>query len=326
MTFHNAAATAVPLLTVIVSLIAVYKTADWVVTSATRIADVFHMGTFAVGALFVSVSTSLPELFVGVIAAFRGSGGLALGNVIGSNIANITLLLGLAVLIGGVLTSKRDDIRELTGILFITSAIPIILFGRGSIGLYAALTLLLIFFAFSFKLVNNPSPNGGQEKPVASRGEKWKAVGLFAGAVTLLLVSTDFFVQGASVLARTYGLTEEFIGLTIVAIGTSLPELSVAVNGMKRKEYNVVLGNLIGSNIANITLVLGSVAAINAFNGFTVSNFTVLASALPYLLLSTLYVWYRLSNKESLTRGDAVILLGLYAAFLAQELGILFLL
>lgn len=328
MTFHEPVATAIPLLTVLLSLGLVFKAAAYVIRYATLIADAFNLGTFAVGALFVSVATTLPELFVGVIAASNGNTGIALGNIFGSNIANITLLLGVAVLVGGTLLSKREEIEHLVTILFITSTIPIILFGRGVIGMYAAITLLLIFVGFSFELsqdADGEAPPLSQKEDVGEEN-KVKLMGLFAAAITVLLVATEFFVQGATAVAQAFNVSATVIGLTVVAIGTSLPELSVAINGMRRKTYSVVLGNLIGANIANLTLVLGLVILTHVFSGAAAPpQFAVLAGTIPYLLIATLFLWYRLSNREAITRHDAVLLLGLYGFFLLQQLGIVFL-
>lgn len=231
---------------------------DWLVHGASAIATRYGVPPMIVGLTIVGFGTSTPELLVSVQAAINGQSGIAIGNVIGSNIANILLIGGITALIAPMLTPLKPLQRDLFVMLAATLALPLVLWS-GHIGVIEGLFLLtglIAFLILSLRSIDRTDTADIISLPL------WKsALGILIGLGALML-GANLLVSSASTIARTYGVSEAMIGLSIVAIGTSLPELATSVTAALRGQRDIAIGNIIGSNIFNILFILGLTAVI----------------------------------------------------------------
>lgn len=231
---------------------------NWLVQGASALALRFRVPPLVIGLTVVGFGTSTPELLVSLQAALAGAGGIAIGNVVGSNIANILLILGISAVIGPIAANPRAlrrDLAWMMGAAFAT--IPA--FWGGMVGRWEGLALtfgILLYIAICLRQA------GSEEAPDVAPAPLWRAIAEVVGGLLLLLVGARFLIDSATEIARTFGISEAVIGLTIVAVGTSLPELATSVIAAFRGQREIALGNVVGSNIFNILAILGITALV----------------------------------------------------------------
>ncbi|MBZ4021179.1 sodium:proton exchanger [Rhodobacter sp. TJ_12] len=254
------------LLKITLGLLLLLGAGDFLVKGSVAMALRLGIPSLIVGLTVVAFGTSAPELLVSVNAALGGQAGIALGNVVGSNIINMLMILGLPALIAVIHSSQIDTRRSFTMMLAV-SVLVIALAFMGTIGrwqglvLLAALALILWDNVREARAHRNARPAETEELGDPHMAV-WKIAGLIAVGFVGLAVGADLLVDGAVAVARIAGISETVIGLTLVAIGTSLPELVTSVMAALRKQADVALGNVIGSNIFNLTAILGTTAVI----------------------------------------------------------------
>jgi len=241
-----------------VGLAGLFFGGNWLVQGASALALRFRVPPLVIGLTVVGFGTSTPELLVSLQAALAGAAGIAIGNVIGSNIANILLILGISAVIGPMaanLGALRRDIGWMLGAALAT--IPA--FWSGMVGRWEGLALtagILIYIAICLR------ETGSEDAPEVEPAPAWRATLEVLGGLVVLLIGARLLIDSATDIARTFGVTEAVIGLTIVAIGTSLPELATSVVAALRGERDIALGNVVGSNIFNILAILGITALV----------------------------------------------------------------
>ena len=237
--------------------------ADRLVLSATRLSRAWGVSPILVGALVVGLGTSAPELLVSALAAGRGEIDLAVGNVVGSNTANVTLVLGTAALVGPVV-GRLQTIRREGGLVLVAVLLFGVLLWNLYLGQVESAALVLAMFAAGGLLVRwarqdaesgvlPMSPEAESDEPVRVSTE----ILMGLGTLGLTLVGAELLVRGASDLAAELGITSAFVGLVIVSVGTSLPELATALAAARRSETDLILGNVLGSNLFNTFMVAG---------------------------------------------------------------------
>lgn len=236
--------------------------AEWLLRGAVDVALRARISPLVVGLTVVSLGTSAPELVVSVLAALKGGGDIALGNVVGSNMVNLGLVLGLCVLIFPV-EVDRDAVRIHWPVMMLATVGLLLLIRDGALVLWEGVLFVSLLVTYVWLMIHRsrraaiPAASG----QVAGRAP-WLSALLILVGVLGLTFGGDLFVQGASGLARAWGVSEQLIGLTIVAIGTSMPELIASLVAAFRKQPDISLGNLIGSNIFNLLGILGVTACI----------------------------------------------------------------
>lgn len=271
-----------------VSLVGIVLGADWLVAGAVSIAKKYKVSDFVIGAAIVGVGTSMPELVVSFLGAVQGNADVAIGNVVGSNIFNVLGILGLTALFFPIAISK-DNVRFEIPFCIAVSVLLMLLamnFFNGTpatIGRPDGLILLLLFaffmwYSFRRDMKNaQDSETSGQEENVSI----WMAIGKVAVGLAVLITSCDFFVDNAVSVAKSFGVNDAFISLTLIACGTSLPELAASVAAAFKKNTQLALGNIIGSNIFNITLILGLSSQVMPLTsgGITIVDYIVMIAA-----------------------------------------------
>lgn len=277
-----------------VSLVGIVLGADWLVAGAVSIAKKYKVSDFVIGAAIVGVGTSMPELVVSFIGAVQGNADVAIGNVVGSNIFNVLGILGITALFFPIAIS-RDNVKFEIPFCIAVSVLLMLLamnFFNGTpatIGRPDGLILLLLFaffmwYSFRRDMKNaQESETSGQEENVSI----WMATGKVAVGLAVLITSCDFFVDNAVSVAKSFGVNDAFISLTLIACGTSLPELAASVAAAFKKNTQLALGNIIGSNIFNITLILGLSSQVMPLTsgGITIVDYIVMIAVVIITLI-----------------------------------------
>ena len=272
---------------------AIVFSADWLVAGAVTIAKRFKISDFVIGAVIVGVGTSLPELVVSSIGAINGNSDIALGNVIGSNIFNVLGILGLTAIITPVAVSKenkRFDLPLCIGVSVLTLLLAFNFFTGGDAGLgrVDGLILLAIFAYFMYASLRGNKKQEVETDEVVTNKQLAFGIGKVVLGLAVLIISSRFFLDNAILIAKAWGVNEAFIAITLVACGTSLPELAASLVAAAKKNTQLALGNVIGSNIFNLTLILGAASQITPLtgSGITAVDYAVMifAGAAPLLL------------------------------------------
>lgn len=300
------------------------KATDVLTDSLTELSKITKVGKFAITSFLLAFATSVPELVVGVTAALEGRPNLALGAILGSNIANISLVIGGATVIGGTLSVAGDFLKIDIFSVFLAGVLPMMLLMDGDLSRVDGVILLFIYGMYNYGLLNKGLRHKSKpsrvvkkflENAVDKRVNRWLAW-LFLGAA-MLMFSADMIVKVGSALATVMGIPVFLVGLFLVAIGTSLPELSFEIRAIKKKLAGMALGDLFGSIVANSTLVLGIVSVIAPIKLHNGLNEYLLAAASFGVIF--LLFWFFVRSKKKLERWEGVILLVSYGLFIMAE-------
>lgn len=295
--------------------------ADSFIKGAGGIALRLGISPFVVGLTLVGFGTSVPELSINLAAAVNGRYGLAVGNVIGSNIANIGLILGLSAVVTPLLFRMRLLRIEVPLVLLVSAALwPLGMDGR--LGRLDAGLLLLGFVALLWLIARD-----SRREPAVVRQELGEAAATqtqsgrnllrIALGFALLMVSAQLMVGAAVELARLWGMSELLIGLTIVAVGTSLPELAASAVAAWRGQADIAVGNVLGSNLFNILLILGATAAVHPLE----FDHTLLYEEVPAMILFALLLYPMTRRDQRIGRTGGALLVLIYAGFIAWQIG-----
>jgi len=302
---------------------ALYFGAEWLVRGSARIAATLGISPIVVGLTLVSLGTSAPELVVCVIATLNGEGGLLMGNVLGSNLANIGLIMGATALLSPLPVADRVISRDVPIMLLITVLIfPLVLDGQIDLGDgVILLALLVVYVAFTFSTAEEDIQEIREGVGSLAAGEEGvepakslvRNLALVAAGAVGLGVGGQAIVRGATFLAAELGASMTVIGLTIVAIGTSLPELVTSLVAAARKHADIAVGNIVGSNIFNLTAVMGGSALVRSYQ----VDSSILTLQLPAVLILSALVWPVAGSARKVRRLEGFLLLVVYAGFMA---------
>lgn len=294
---------------------------DDLVEGAVGIAKKAKLSPMIIGLTIVAFGTSAPELIVSIQAAMGGNPGIALGNVVGSNIANIALILGVTALLHPIPVAGRTVKIDTPFLVFATIALTAISFFCGALTrLEGILGLLLLFVFIGYQIVMTKRDAANVPENEESESEAipplWKSLlALFIG-IGFLKFGAECLVDGAISVASSLGVDDRIIGLTVVAIGTSLPELFASVIAARKGNVDMAVGNVVGSNLFNIMCVLSASCAITPIAtipaGFTTDCL--------WMLALTLLIWMQLRTDYRLTRLEGIVLLCSYAAFITMAI------
>ncbi|MFC4436761.1 MULTISPECIES: calcium/sodium antiporter [Natrialbaceae] len=304
--------TAFSLLLLLGGVVALYGGAELLVAGAGRLALGIGLRAATVGVTVIAFATTAPELFVATIGALDVSTDIGLGAVIGSNIANIGLVLGVATLIKPLSVSETVVKRHVPFMAF--AAILLVAFGsNGTIGRLEGALFLLVLGGFTAYLLYyvNADPAPLEDTPDAGNGVELRDGALVVGGLLALVIGSRWLVAGGSDLLLKLGFSELFVGLTVLALGTSLPELAASVIGAIRDETAFAVGNVVGSNIYNVLAVLGIVALITPIEIAP----STLRFELPVLVVFTVVLVAMMGYGRRLSRLDGVALVAGYVAF-----------
>lgn len=292
------------------------KGADWFVDGTAGIAGKFGIPQLVIGLTIVAMGTSAPEAAVSITAALDNDAGIAVGNVVGSNILNILIILGLTGLITNVAVQKSTIVAEIPYMLLITVVLMIMgIFGNDVTFVEGIIlwVLFIIYLAYLFVLAKK---GNAQEEDVATKNKSvWKLLLLAVVGGVIVVWGATITVDSATFIAETIGLSERIIGLTIVALGTSLPELVTSVTAARKGNADIAIGNIVGSNIFNILFVIGTSALIIPIDfepKFMIDSIVAIAAGV--------LLWISVCKSKKLTRPWGIVMLVAYAAYLGYLL------
>ncbi len=290
---------------------------SWTVRSLTKIAKFLKLSEFFTSFLLMATATSLPELFVGISAALNDKGGLAIGTVIGSNIIDLTLIAGIAILLVRNIKLKNKTISKSAWWMVGISTLPVILFIIGNkLSRMDGLILILTFFFCMYKIYSKHQNNNGLKNGIKSPWEILFTPVIFVLSILALYISADFTVLFASNIAIYFNLPYILIGLFIISLGTSLPELIFETRALFSGFQELALGDLIGSVVANSTLVLGVAALINPLS----ANFVLFMTSSVFMIIIAFIFATFLEIRQGFSWKEGIALILLFILFVLLEL------
>lgn len=304
---------ALQLLFLVLGFVLLVKGADWFVEGASKLAEKFGIPQLVIGLTIVAIGTSLPEAAVSTSAALKGSAEITIGNVLGSNIMNVLLILGITSVISPLLVQKSTVRYEIPMVIAASVLLPAMGIFDGTVGridgviLLAGVVLYLIYLLYMTKKGQAVAEESKEENKEC--GILKMLLMILIGGV-MIVIGSDVTVDAATELARIFGMSERLIGLTIVAFGTSLPELVTSVTAAIKGKADIAVGNIIGSNIFNILFVVGIASVITPVvyaGAFVVDSIVCIATAV--------LLWLCVVRKQKLQRSGGIIMLICYAAY-----------
>ena len=299
-------------LLLVVGFVLLIKGADFFVEGSSSVAKMLKVPSIIIGLTIVAMGTSLPECAVSITASTTGNNALAVSNAVGSNIFNLMVVCGFSALFTPLLVDKNTLKKEFP----FSIVCAVVLLALGAIGMSLGhldgAILLVVFAGFMIWMVRsalnaraNASDDEYETLPV------WKCVVFILGGIAAIKIGGDFVVDGASTVAASFGLSENLIGLTIVACGTSLPELVTSVVAAKKNELDMALGNVIGPHIFNFLFVLGVASAISPITFITENIIDIVI-----LVAMSLLVWVFGWTKQKIDKKEGIIMLLIYVVYL----------
>lgn len=296
------------------------KGSDILVDGASNVAKKFNIPTIIIGLTIVAIGTSMPELMVSVTSALEGHSDLALGNVVGSNISNLFLILGICSIIKPLVFKRETRVIENPFTVFITTLFFLLCINGGNSTITKAEGFILIALCVIFIIYNIIMAKKGNEfdKEIMldeSTESMLKATIKIILGIAALKFGGDFVVNGASSIAKAIGITEKMIGLTVVAFSTSLPELITSITATRKGEVDMAIGNIVGSQIFNILLIIGLSSVLSPISYSVAYNWDFLVLILGTVLF-TLFPY--IGKKDEMTRENGIIFLVIYILYMAN--------
>ena len=307
----------------IVGFVVLIKGADWFVDGAAGIAEKFGISQIVIGLTVVAMGTSAPEAAVSITSALKGNAGITIGNVLGSNIMNVLVILGITAVITQIPVKTMTMKREIPFTILITVLLGLIGWKAGQVGFFTGVVfwvLFILYLVYLFYMSKKgeyepemPAQDGGSEGNES--GQKGTGALLLTGLLGAagIILGSDLTVDSATEIAQFFGMSDRFIGLTIIAFGTSLPELVTSIAAALKKKADIAIGNIIGSNIFNILFVIGTTALITpvVYAKEFVMDAVIAAGAVVLLLIALL-------RTKTLQRTWGAVMLLCYAAYFVK--------
>ena len=308
---------------ILIGLVLILVGSDWLVDGASGIARKYGISEFIIGMTIVGIGTSMPELVSSVISAIGGHGDMALGNVTGSNICNILLILGVTALISPIKYTRSNIRKDIPFAIGVSLLLIIMLYnsfglfgemGTPGISRIDALYLLSIFAIFMIDSFKSAKQGGDEKEEVAKHMPMSKAIIFIAMGLAGLVFGGQIFVDHTVSIANRFHVSEAFISITLMAVGTSLPELATCVVAAIKGKNQLALGNVIGSNIFNIALIIGASAAISPFE---IQSISTIDMAMVVLSIVMLWLVAFTFNRRKLDRIEGAFFLLAYVGYIA---------
>ena len=310
----------IQILILIAGLALILFGANWLVDGSSSIAKRFGISEFVIGLTIVGIGTSTPEMVVSFLSSFQGKADMAIGNIVGSNIFNTMMILGVTALIAPMTITKSNLKRDIplniiVTIILILLGMNFTLFGMGQDQLCRidGIIMLAIFAWYLWTSFKSDEGNGGEDGEGIKEYKTGMSVLLITGGLAALIFGGRLFVNSATELAKMFGVSDKFIAITVMAAGTSMPELATCAVAALKGRGQLALGNVLGSNISNILLILGGASLINplSFSGMTPVDLGMVLLSAIFILASAYFF-----KKKQLDRFEGIILLLMEAGYM----------
>lgn len=310
----------VSIMLIAIGFVLLIKGADFLVDGSSNIAKKFHIPEIIIGLTIVSIGTSMPELFVSITSALEGHSDMAMGNVIGSNVCNLLLILGLSTVIHPVKFQRETRLIEIPMCLALTIIFMILCntntgITRGEAGVLIGLFILFILYTIVMGIKGEKfdGQDNDQNKEANTNGDMLKSILYVVLGIVGLKIGGDLTVEHSVKIAQQFQISEQIISLTILAIGTSLPELVTSVTAARKGNSDIAIGNIIGSNIFNMLLIIGVTALIKPITYNVVYNVQLIILVVATLLLAFFPI---IPPKNEMNRPNGLVYLAFYAIYL----------
>ncbi len=299
------------LLLLVLGFVLLIKGADYFVDGASSVAKKFRIPSIIIGFTIVAMGTSLPECAVSVTASLANNNALAISNVVGSNIFNLMVVCGASAIFAPLAIQKSTLLKEFPFSIFCALLLLVLGYTSFNLGRMEGIVLLVLFLVYLLWMIFSALKNRQEIDEDVNILPTWKCLLFIIGGAIAIKYGGDFVVDGASFIATKMGFSQNLIGLTIVALGTSLPELVTSIVAARKNEVDMALGNAIGSNIFNILLVLGVAGAISPV-AFIMEN------VIDIILLTIMssYVWILAWTKNHINKTEGISMIAIYVIYL----------
>lgn len=300
----------------VLSLVILYFGAEWLVSGGASFAVRLGISPLIIGLTIVSIGTSAPELVVSVKAGMTGQSALSIGNVLGSNLFNVCIILGISAIIYP-LAVKRQLLKLDVPVMILTSVLFLLIFLDGAISLVEAIVFIVSFLAYMIYLfITSKKHVAAEDEEEIKKYKHWAIdVALIVVGLVALICGSNLLVDNAVIIAQKLGMSEALIGLTIVAAGTSMPELATSVVAAMKKRSDIAIGNVVGSNIFNILLILGVAGIIYPIHTPDIN----IADSL-FVVGTGVLLWLFMKLGTRINRWQGLFLLLIYAVYLTMKL------
>ena len=295
----------------LVGFVLLVKGADYFVEGSSSVAKLLRVPSIVIGLTIVAFGTSAPELAVSITAAITGNNEIAVGNVIGSNIFNLLVVVGACGVIAPMAIEKKILNGDFLLSIVISAVLAVMLLIDSRVGRIEGIILLALFVYFLLKTVRSALANRVSAAEAFESLSPFRSIVYILGGITAIVLGGDFVVDSASEIAASFGLSQTLIGLTIVAMGTSLPELVTSIVASRKGENGLALGNVVGSNLFNILMVLAASAVISPIQVTILSAFDAL-----FLVVSSGIVYFLGKSEYEISRREGTVMLVMYAAYM----------
>jgi cation:H+ antiporter len=293
-----------------VALLVLIKASKWVIDASITISEYTGISQLAIGFILVAFSVSAPDLTVSVLATLGGMAPMAIGDALGSSIANICLVLGVVTLVRRIRV-ERIHTLESAELLLLISIIPAIILSKGIVGPIEGVILLIVFVLYCFFVFKDKFTLN--IKDGITRKEWRSALFFFFLGVAMVIASAHFVVTSAAEIATFAGISEAVIGLTLISFGTTLPELALDFTAIRKGQCALAVGDILGSTVVNLTLILGTILLMSPAGGLVLVSYTI---PLAFIIIANSFLFYSLVKRESINHREGIIFILLYVIFL----------
>lgn len=293
----------------IIAIAVLIKASKWVIDSSIAISEYTGISQLAIGFVLIAFSVSIPDFVVSVTATLIQKAPMAIGDVLGSSIANICLVLGVVTLIRRVRV-ERVHTLESAELLLLISIVPAVILSKGVVGPLEGIILLVVFAMYCFFIFKDKFTMNIKD---GIKRKDWRnVIFFFIIGVILVIISAHYVVESAAVIAAFFGISEAVIGLTLISFGTTLPELALDFTAIRRGQCALAIGDILGSTVVNLTLILGTVLLLSPIGGLALMSYTI---PLAFIIIANSLLFYSLVKREGIGHKEGLLFIILYIIF-----------
>lgn len=285
------------------------KASKTVIDSSMVISEYTGISQLSIGFIVIALAVSAPDFMVAMTASVAQKSAIAIGDALGSSIANICLVLGIATLMRRV-SVKRKHVLDSAELLLLISLVPALILSRGVVGVYEGMVLLVVFALYCFFIMKNRFTLN--IKDGVTKKQWWRALVLFSIGIAATIISAHFVVFSGAEIARMVGMSEAIIGMTIIALGTTLPELALDFTAIRRGQFALAIGDIIGSTMINLTLILGLSLMISPSN----IDSTMYTIPLAFIIIANSFLFYSLVKHGGISQKQGLVFILMYILFI----------
>jgi cation:H+ antiporter len=304
----------VDLVIFVIGIAVLIQASKWVIDSSITISEYTGISQLAIGFVLIAFSVSIPDFAVSIMATLDGMPQMAIGDALGSSIANICLVLGVVTLIRNIKVERSHTIDS-AELMLLICIVPAVVLSKGIVGVLEGVILVAVFFLYVFFVFKDRYTL--KLKAGVTKRQWQKSILVFAAAMALVIISSKFIVTSAASIAGAIGISEAVIGLTLISFGTTLPELFVDFTAIRRGQSALAIGDILGSTVVNLTLILGSIFLLSPAGGIIAGSYTI---PLAFIIIASSFLFYSLVKHEGIDHKHGLVFILLYIIFIMVTL------